>query len=135
MLKKNNDKFSYRIYYEDTDSGGVVYYANYLKFYERARTDFLRSLDISQQELANNQKTIFVVRHCSIDYLTAARLDDLIDVSVKIVEINKVSLIMKQEIFRLSTKISQLQVELVCLNSDNFKPTKIPQKLLDYIYV
>lgn len=135
MLKKNNDKFSYRVYYEDTDSGGVVYYANYLKFYERARTDFLRNLDISQQELANNQKTIFVVRRCTIDYLTPARLDDLIEVSVKIVEINKVSLIIEQEIVRLSTKISQLTVELVSLNSENFKPIKIPQKLLDSIYV
>ena len=79
--------FTYRIYYEDTDAGGVVYYANYLKFFERARTDFLRTLEISQSDLAQKENLVFVVRKCEIDYLTPARLDDLVNVSVKIKEI------------------------------------------------
>ena len=99
MLKKNSEQFNYRIYYEDTDAGGVVYYANYLKFFERARSDFLRSIGISQVQLAQSENIIFVVKRCIIDYQSPARLDDEITVSVKIKEIHKVSLTMKQEIF------------------------------------
>jgi acyl-CoA thioester hydrolase len=130
---KNN--FQYRIYYEDTDSGGVVYYANYLKFFERARTDFLRSLNISQQQLAKENQIVFVVKKCNIEYLSPAKLDDLINVSVKISEIKKISLLMHQTISVSNKIISVLEVEIVCLDSNNFKPTKIPQHLIDLIYV
>lgn len=134
-VKKNSQIFSYRVYYEDTDAGGVVYYANYLKFYERARSDFLRELNISQSNLANDQKIIFVVRKCQIEYHFPARLDDMLAVDVKISEINKVSLTMMQKITKSSQLISELTVELVCLNSQTFKPTRLPKNLLDLIYV
>lgn len=134
-VKKNSQIFSYRVYYEDTDAGGVVYYANYLKFYERARSDFLRELNISQSDLANDQKIIFVVRKCQIEYHFPARLDDMLAVEVKISEINKVSLTMMQKITKSSQLISELTVELVCLNSQTFKPTRLPKNLLDLIYV
>ena len=134
-VKKNSQIFSYRVYYEDTDAGGVVYYANYLKFYERARSDFLRELNISQSNLANDQKIIFVVRKCQIEYHFPARLDDMLAVEVKISEINKVSLTMTQKITKSSQLISELTVELVCLNSQTFKPTRLPKNLLDLIYV
>lgn len=134
-VKKNSQTFSYRVYYEDTDAGGVVYYANYLKFYERARSDFLRELNISQSNLANDQKIIFVVRKCQIEYHFPARLDDMLAVEVKISEINKVSLTMMQKITKSSQLISELTVELVCLNSQTFKPTRLPKNLLDLIYV
>ena len=77
-----NNIFNYRIYFEDTDAGGIVYYANYLKFYERARTDFLRQFNISQQQLANEQKIGFVVRKVAVEYLKPAKLDYEISVSV-----------------------------------------------------
>jgi acyl-CoA thioester hydrolase len=135
MLKKNSDQFNYRIYYEDTDAGGVVYYANYLKFFERARTDFLRNIGISQALLAQMENIIFVVKRCVIEYQYPARLDDEIIVSVKIKEIHKVSLTMTQEITKSAKPIAQLEVQIVCLNQQNFKPTKLPQKLIDLIHV
>lgn len=134
-VKKNSQTFNYRVYYEDTDAGRVVYYANYLKFYERARSDFLRELNISQSNLANDQKIIFVVRKCQIEYHLPARLDDMLAVEVKISEINKVSLTMMQKITKSSQLISELTVKLVCLNSQTFKPTRLPKNLLDLIYV
>ena len=76
--------FCYRIYFEDTDSGGIVYYANYLKFYERARTDYLRMNEIYQKELALTQNIGFVVRKIEVEYLSPACLDDKISVSVKL---------------------------------------------------
>lgn len=134
-VKKNSQIFNYRVYYEDTDAGGVVYYANYLKFYERARSDFLRELNISQSNLANDQKIIFVVRKCIIEYHYPARLDDMLAVEVKVSEINKVSLTMTQKITKSLQLISELTVELVCLNSQTFKPIRLPKNLLDLIYV
>lgn len=135
MLKKNSDQFNYRIYYEDTDAGGVVYYANYLKFFERARSDFLRNIGISQVQLAQIENIIFVVKRCVIDYQSPARLDDEITVSVKIKEIHKVSLTMMQEMTKSTQVIAKLEVQIVCLNQQNFKPTKLPQKLIDLIHV
>ena len=141
MSKKNNAQFNYRIYYEDTDAGGVVYYANYLKFFERARTDFLRSIGIIQNKLALEENLIFVVKRCIVDYQYPARLDDEINVNVKIIEIKKASLIISQEITKLldcdnSTQaIAKLEVQIVCVNNQNFKPTKLPQKLIELIHV
>ena len=135
MLTRNSDQFNYRIYYEDTDAGGVVYYANYLKFFERARTDFLRKIGISQAILAQIENIIFVVKRCTIEYHHPARLDDEINVSVKIKEIHKVSLTMTQEITKSAQLIAQLEVQIVCLNQQNFKPTRLPQKLIDLIHV
>lgn len=120
---------SYRIYYEDTDSGGVVYYANYLKFFERARTDFLRHLKINQSELATQENILFVVKRCEIDYISPAKLDDLIEVSVTIKEMRLASILMQQEIKKDGKILSHLLVEIVCVKADSFKPTKIPQNL------
>ena len=95
-----NAKFvaDYRVYYEDTDAGGVVYYANYLKFFERARTDFLRSIGISQNELSKSEKLLFVVKKCEVEYLSSAKLDDVISVEVEILKIGIASLIINQKI-------------------------------------
>ena len=131
MLKLNN--FSYRIYYEDTDAGGVVYYANYLKFFERARTDFLRSLGLNQLELLQKENIIFVVRKCEIEYLSPARLEDLVEVSVIVEKIGGASLTMTQEIKRNDLILSKLKVEIICVGSDNFKPKKIPEYIKNYL--
>ncbi|MES2961640.1 MAG: tol-pal system-associated acyl-CoA thioesterase [Pseudomonadota bacterium] len=123
------NNFTYRIYYEDTDAGGVVYYANYLKFFERARTDFLRHLNISQSELAAKENLVFVVRKCQIEYISPAKLDDLVEVSVTVKEIHAASIVMQQEIKRSDKILSSLNVEIVCVAADNFRPKKIPTNI------
>lgn len=127
MLKSNKNSYSYRIYYEDTDAGGVVYYANYLKFFERARTDFLRDLEISQSDLAAKENLFFVVRKCEVDYITPARLDDLVEISVSIKEIRATSILMEQEMKKSDVILSRLKVEIVCVGGANFRPKRIPK--------
>lgn len=119
----------YRIYYEDTDSGGVVYYANYLKFFERARTDFLRHLGISQANLVAEKNIVFVVKKCQIDYKKPAKLDDLVDVSVEIVQKKAASVKMYQEMTLNGAILAVLEVEIVCVDAKNFRPQKIPDLL------
>ena len=126
-MKKNN--FIYRIYYEDTDAGGVVYYANYLKFFERARTDFLRALGISQSELSQKENLVFVVRKCEVEYVFPARLDDEIEVSVKVKKISAASILMEQKMTKSEKILSTLNIDLVCVAADNFKPKKIPENI------
>jgi acyl-CoA thioester hydrolase len=125
----NNFSVSYRVYYEDTDAGGVVYYANYLKFFERARTDFLRDLNISQSEFAAKENALFVVRKCEIEYVTPAKLDDLIEVSVAVKETRAASVLIYQEITKSGKILSRLHVEIVCVFADSFRPKKIPETL------
>jgi len=133
MSKPNNFSTQYRVYYEDTDSGGVVYYANYLKFFERARTDFLRTLNISQSDLAAKENLIFVVRKCEIEYVSPAKLDDLIDVSVEVTEVRSASISMHQEAKNSDKTLSRLDVEIVCVAADNFKPKKIPLHISSFL--
>lgn len=121
--------FDYRIYYEDTDAGGVVYYANYLKFFERARTDFLRALGVDQSQLLQQEKIAFVVRKCEINYLKPAKLDDLITISSTISDVKNVSLIFKQEMTLNNQTLATLIVKIACVNVDNFMPTPIPNNL------
>jgi len=123
------NNFSYRVYYEDTDAGGVVYYANYLKFFERARTDFLRTLEISQSDLATKENLVFVVRKCEIEYVSPARLDDVLDVSVEVKKISAASIEMYQEAKKSGAISSRLNVEIVCVDSVSFKPKKIPENI------
>ncbi len=124
-------KFSinYRVYYEDTDAGGIVYHANYLRFCERARTEYLRDLEISQSDLVRDEKLIFVVRRCEIDYLSPAKLDDLIEVSAEVTKTSATSLIMHQEIKKDDKILASMDVVIVCIDSESYRPKKIPQKL------
>lgn len=127
MLMLN--KFSYRVYYEDTDAGGVVYYANYLKFFERARTDLLRSLGIDQSQLLQEKQCCFVVRKCEIEYIKPAKLDDLIDVDVKISKLNGPRIVMDQTISKNNEPLSKLKVDIIFVNSENFRPKRISDDL------
>ena len=124
------NNFTYRIYYEDTDAGGVVYYANYLKFFERARTDFLREKGIVQSQLAKNSGVVFVVRNCQIEYLQPARMDDLIEVAVEIIEIGKLSIQLNQEMKLQDRILSKINVEIVSVDAVTFKPKRIPPEIL-----
>lgn len=119
---------SYRVYYEDTDAGGVVYHANFLKFAERARTEALRAMEIGQQSLKEKSGLLFVVRHLAIDYLAPGRLDDLITVETTLHEIGKASMAMRQRILRDEKMLADLKTSIVTVGHD-FRPIAIPSEL------
>ena len=119
-----------RVYWEDTDAGGVVYYANYLKFMERARSEWLRALGFEQDELRDQAGVIFVVRRVEVDYLAPARFNDVIDVDVSVHEVGRASLSVKQTLTRGPTRLVSAQVRLACVDASNFKPVKIPSPIL-----
>lgn len=125
-----------RVYYEDTDSAGVVYYANYLKFMERARTEWLRSLGFEQDALAREAGIVFMVRSVNLHYRRPARFNDLLQVSNRIEEIKKASLLFAQTILRAGEAESPLcygHVRVACVAADSLKPRAIPPLLLTEI--
>ena len=123
----------YRVYYEDTDAGGVVFYANYLKFIERGRTEYLRDLGFNQESLAKEKKLVFVVKSLSADYLLPAYLDDMIEVQTSIKLIKNVSLVFTQKILNLekNTVLFEAEVKVVSVLKNNLKPCAIPQEILE----
>lgn len=123
-----------RVYYEDTDAGGVVYYANYLKFMERARTEWLRRLGFGQEALMRDAGILFAVRRVAIDYLMPARLDDELRVEARIGALGRASLNFHQRILRPpDALISEATVKIVCLDGHSFKPTAIPGDIREKI--
>jgi acyl-CoA thioester hydrolase len=118
------------VYYEDTDAAGIVYYANYLKFAERARTEWLRALGFDHTRLLREEGIAFVVHRCSIEYRSAARLDDAISVETRLQEIGKVRMTMQQTMKRSETTLALLQLELAGINAQG-KPARWPQRLLE----
>ena len=119
-----------RVYWEDTDAGGVVYYANYLKFMERARSEWLRARGFEQDVLRDEAGVVFVVRRVTIDYLSPARFNDQLAVSVSLQEMGRASLSVRQELMRGSTGLAKAEVTLACVDAVHFKPVKIPATLL-----
>ena len=119
-----------RVYWEDTDAGGVVYYANYLKFMERARSEWLRAFGFEQDVLRDEAGVVFVVRRVEIDYLSPARFNEQLEVSVSLHEMGRASLSVRQELMRGSTRLAQAVVTLACVDAVRFKPVKIPEPLL-----
>lgn len=115
-----------RVYYEDTDAGGMVYYANYLKFAERARTEMLRLAGIDHQALARRHKLAFVVRNCTLAFQKPARLDDLIEVRSRLLDMGGASLTAEQVIGRNGTELARLNVRLACMATDG-RPAAIPR--------
>jgi len=119
-----------RVYYEDTDAGGVVFYANYLKFMERARTEYLRELGFEQDILAE-QGMIFAVHRAEIDYLKPAKFNEALVVSAEITQQKKVSLTFNQEVRRENGEIcSKAVIKIVCINNQAFRPQAIPEDIL-----
>lgn len=119
-----------RVYWEDTDAGGVVYYANYLKFMERARSEWLRAFGFEQDVLRDEAGVVFVVRRVTIDYLSPARFNDQLDVSVGLHETGRASLSVRQELMRGSDCLARADVTLACVDAANFKPVKMPATIL-----
>lgn len=122
--------FPIRIYYEDTDAGGIVYYANYLKYAERARTEYLRHLGIKQEDMLKEQGIGFVVRDCHITYNTPAKLDDELNITCKVTELRKVALKMEQKLYRDDTILAEIEITLAFLSLSTMRPTKIPEKIV-----
>ncbi|WP_449434486.1 tol-pal system-associated acyl-CoA thioesterase [Pseudomonas putida] len=121
-----------RVYYEDTDAGGVVYYVNYLKFMERARTERLRHLGFSQAQMAG-ENLLFVVHSSEARYLAPARLDDELRVTAQVLELNRASLRFAQQVWREKddTLLCEGQFLVAAVRADTFKPRAIPQELRD----
>ena len=121
--------FPVRVYFENTDAGGVVYHAEYLKFLERARTEWLRHLGFDHQALARNHRMLFVVTALTIDFAKAARLDDTLAVSVRLESLGKVRCVFAQEVRRDDEVLVRAKVSVASVASESFKPVEIPEAL------
>ena len=116
-----------RVYWEDTDAGGVVYYANYLKFLERARTEWLSALGLEQDRLAQDAGVLFVVRRVEADYLRPARFNDRLLVRSRLSELGHASLVMVQEVLRDSERLLSARVQVASVEPMGFRPARIPR--------
>jgi acyl-CoA thioester hydrolase len=121
--------FPVRVYFENTDAGGVVYHAEYLKFMERARTEWLRHLGYDHQTLARLHRTLFVVTAMAIDFAKAARLDDNLAVSVRLESLGKVRCVFLQEVRREDEVLVKAKVTVASVAAEGFKPVEIPEGL------
>ena len=118
-----------RVYYQDTDAGGVVYHASYVNFMERARTEWLRSHGYSNAELMKQFGVMFVVRTIRLDYLKPAELDDMLEVTATVLEIGRSRLSLSQTVRRNDELLTKGEVHLVCVSKDSFRPVRVPEEL------
>ncbi|MEN8236078.1 MAG: tol-pal system-associated acyl-CoA thioesterase [Pseudomonadota bacterium] len=119
-----------RVYFEDTDAAGIVYYANYLKFAERARTEMLREFGLHHSLMLQQNRQAFVVRQCTVDYLHPGFLDDCLAVQTSVTELRRMTVTMQQEIIRQGEKLVQISVKLACIDNQK-KPIRIPVAFID----
>jgi len=122
-------KIVQRIYWEDTDAGGVVYYSNYLKFMERCRTEWLRHLGVNQQELRLRRRLQFAIASVAVDFLQPAVLDDEITVTAELQRLGGATIEFKQTIWRANVQLIDAGTRVACLDSDSLKPRAIPKDL------
>ena len=121
-------RFPVRVYYEDTDAAGIVYYANYLKFAERARSEWLREIGGDEAKAIRMSGLLFVVRRCEIDYLQSARLDDLLEVATRVTGFAGATLDLEQTVRRAGADLVAMNVTLACLNAAG-RPARLPAAL------
>jgi acyl-CoA thioester hydrolase len=138
MLKKSSGfAWPIRVYYEDTDSGGVVYYANYLKFFERARTEWLRAAGINQKALAESDRVMFVVRSAAVDYHASAKLDDELNLTLVVERLGRASVQFVQEAWRVAGTQRELlatgRIKVGCIDTEALRPGAIPNHVLEII--
>ena len=122
-------RFALRVYYEDTDAAGVVYYANYLKFMERARTEWLGSLGVDLAELEHAHGIVFVVLRLSIDYAAPARLGDRLEATLRLIELGRARMVAAQDVRRGAATLAQARVTLACIDRATWRPARIPAVL------
>jgi acyl-CoA thioester hydrolase len=126
-------RFPIRIYWEDTDAGGVVFYANYLKFFERARTEWLRAAGVQQQALRDATGAMFVVAEVQTSYLAPARLDDEIEVTVAVNELGAASMVLEQQAWRGGTLLATGRIRIGCVDGGSLRPRRIPAQVVTAI--
>lgn len=119
-----------RVYYEDTDTGGIVYYANYLKFFERARTEWLRSVGFGQQKMADELSLRFVIARIECEYKLPARLDDSIDLDVRVARAGHASIVFDQSARRGADVLATARVRVGCIDASRFTPAPLPPMLI-----
>jgi acyl-CoA thioester hydrolase len=132
-----NFSWTIRVYYEDTDTGGVVFYANYLKFFERARTEWLRAAGVSQQSLTEAHGVMFVVKSTTVDYHAPAKLDNELKVTVVVERLGRASVQFIQEAWRITGTHHELlatgRIKVGCVDTAAFRPSEIPDEVLKKI--
>ncbi|REC58931.1 tol-pal system-associated acyl-CoA thioesterase [Rhodosalinus sediminis] len=121
-------RFQCRVYYEDTDFGGIVYYANYLKFIERARSEWVRALGLDQRAMKEGAGTVFAVRRITAEYLSPARFDDLLDVETEVVSVRPARMTLRQRVLREGVVLFDAEVELVAIGPEG-RPVRLPEVL------
>ena len=119
-----------RVYWEDTDAGGIVFYANHLKFFERARTEWLRSLGVEQQQLRQQTGAIFIVTDTRVSYRAPARLDDWIEITVLLRQCGRASMTIEQQAWRGALLLAEGEIRIGCVDDGTFKPRRIPNAVL-----
>ena len=122
-----------RIYWEDTDAAGIVFYANYLKFFERARTEWLRGLGFEQERLRAEAGIAFVVTETTVRYRAPARLDDVLDITVRVAHLGQASLAVAQEAWRAGQLLAEGTIRVGCVELGTFRPRRIPDDMLQQI--
>ncbi|WP_277187075.1 tol-pal system-associated acyl-CoA thioesterase [Caballeronia sp. BR00000012568055] len=120
-----------RVYYEDTDAGGIVFYANYLKFFERARTEWLRACGIDQQRVAESDGIVFVVRRTAVEYASPARLDDVVRVVSRIDRLGRASVDFHQEAWRGDVLLASGDIRVASVDRASIRPAGIPEAVID----
>ena len=118
-----------RVYYEDTDAGGIVFYANYLKFFERARTEWLRALGVQQQALLDSEGAAFVVKNVTLDYHAAALLDDELTIRTSIDKLGRASVQFAQQAWRGDVLINSASVKVGCIDLATMRPRSLPEQV------
>jgi len=126
-------EFPVRVYWEDTDAGGIVFYANYLKFFERARTEWLRAAGVEQHQLREETGIIFVVASTSVRYLAPARLDDMLTLTVEPEPAGRASLVVRQRALRGETLLAEGEIRIGCVRADDLKPQRLPDEVVQAI--
>lgn len=133
----SNFTWNIRVYYEDTDAGGVVFYANYLKFFERARTEWLRAAGVEQKLMSESHAIVFIVKSTTVDYHAPAKLDDELKLSVVVERFGRASVHFVQEAWRQGARGPELlstgRIKVGCVDTLNFRPTAIPDDILEKI--
>lgn len=122
-----------RVYYEDTDAGGVVYYASYLRFMERARSEWLRSMGLDVREVGARQGVVFAVRSIALEYFRPAHLSDLLSVGVRLEDCGRASLRLAQEVRRAAELLCAGRVRLACLDAATAAPRRLPPSIVEKI--
>jgi acyl-CoA thioester hydrolase len=126
-------RLTVRVYWEDTDAGGIVFYANHLKFFERSRTEWLRSLGFGQEQLRSGLGVLFVVAETTMRYLRPARLDDRLDVTVAVRSAGRASLVLAQQAWRDAELLCEGTIRLGCVDTASLQPRRIPGAILEAI--